>query len=104
MLRMTITAQTAREVVLAVDGKVAGSRVELLEREIRRHLEATGCLVLELDGLQFIDEAGLALLRQWTGRGLVLRGGSTFVQASLVAAGMESECPKAPNDTPPREI
>ena len=88
MLRMTIKAQTAWESVLVVDGKVAGSNVPLLEQEIRRHLEAAPCLVLELDGLQFIDAAGLALLRQWVDRGLVLRGGSTFVQALLATEGL----------------
>ena len=90
MLRMTLTAQSPQKVVLALYGKIAGSDVQFLQQEGEGHLEQDAQLTLELDGVQFIDEAGLALLRQWVGRGLALRGGSTFVRALLATEGLET--------------
>jgi anti-anti-sigma regulatory factor len=59
MLRLTVQKQTNQEVILAIYGKIAGSDVELLAREGRSYQQQARQLVLELDGVQFIDEAGL---------------------------------------------
>ena len=89
MMRLTVHAQTPDAVTLAVHGKVAGPDVEVLEAEGQRHLRAAGRLVLVLDGVQFIDEAGLALLQRWSGPRLEMRGGSPFVRALLSGGGLE---------------
>jgi ABC-type transporter Mla MlaB component len=89
MLRLTVLSRSAQEVVLAVDGWVAGKEVLLLEQEGSRWLQDAGRLVLELEGVQFIDEAGLALLRRWSGERLVLRGGALFVRQLLKMHGLE---------------
>ena len=83
MLRLTATSQSECQVVLAVDGWVAGVDVALLEQEIARQLGDAEELVLDLGGVRFIDKAGLALLERWSGHRLVLRGGSSFVRALL---------------------
>ena len=88
MLRITLKAQTDREVILAVDGKVVGGSVQVLAQEIQRYQAVSGRLVLVLDGVQFIDEAGLALLQGWSGPRLELRGGSPFVRALLSSVGL----------------
>jgi anti-anti-sigma regulatory factor len=89
MLRLVVKEQTPDEVLVALYGKVVGTDVGLLEQEGRCHCGAGARLVLELDGVQFIDEAGLALLRRWSGSGLQLRGGSAFLRALLAVEGLE---------------
>ena len=89
MLRLVVKAQTPDEVLVALYGKVVGTDVGLLEQEGQCYRQAGARLVLELDGVQFIDEAGLALLRRWSGPGLQLRGGSAFLRALLAAEGLE---------------
>ena len=75
-------------VVLAVYGKVAGDSVQLLAQEGTRHRQLGAQLILDLEGVPFIDPAGLALLRLWEGPQLQLRGGSPFIKALLAAEGL----------------
>lgn len=89
MIRLTIRSQTPEEVVLQVDGWVSGKDVPILEQEGTRLLGETQRLVLDLKGVRFIDEAGIALLQRWSGERLVLRGGSPFIQALLKAHGLK---------------
>jgi ABC-type transporter Mla MlaB component len=83
MLRITTLSQTSEEVVLRVEGWVAEAAVELLEEEGRRWLQQGRRLILDLEGVQFADEAGLELLQHWQREGIALHGGSRFVQALL---------------------
>ena len=89
MLRLTIVSQSAEEVVLKVDGWLAGENVALLEREGMGHLQKAHCLVLDLKGVKFIDQTGIALLQQWSGTRLVLRHGSSFIKMLLKAHGLD---------------
>ena len=91
MLRMNLKAQSTREVILTLHGKLAGAAVQLLEQEGENHLRATPRLLLDLDGVPFIDEAGLVLLQQWVGEKVRLRGGSPFLRALLAAEGLVSK-------------
>lgn len=88
MLRLTATSQSEKEAVLVVDGWVSGQDVDVLEEEGTRLLEEAERLVLELAGVKFIDQPGLELLKRWTGRRLVLRDASPFVQALLEQHGL----------------
>ena len=89
MLRLTVISRSAEEIVLQADGWVAGAYVDLLEREIRRHLQQTEGLVLDLRGVRFIDRAGIDVLREWMGAGLALCGGSLFMRTLLEEYGLE---------------
>ena len=89
MVRLTIQCQTPEEALVQVDGWVSGEDVEILEQEGTRLLGEAERLVLDLKGVKFIDEAGIALLRRWWGERLVLRGGSSFIRALLKAHGLE---------------
>ena len=90
MLRMIVKASTSQERVLALYGTIAGPEVGLLATEGQRHLTQTTSLILDLDGVQFIDRAGLALLRRWDPSRLQLRGGTAFLKALLAAEGLHS--------------
>ena len=88
MIRLTIQSQTPEEVVLQVDGWVSGKDVDVLEQEGARLLQEARRLVLDLKGVRFIDEAGIALLQRWSGERLVLRNGPPFVRALLEKHGL----------------
>jgi anti-anti-sigma regulatory factor len=88
MLRITEVSDTGEEVVLRIEGRVAGADVALVEQEGERRLREGRRLVVELDGAQFIDRAGVRLLQRWSGPGLVLRGGSAFIEALLKEQGL----------------
>ena len=88
MIRLTIRSQTPEEVVLEVAGWVSGEDVDILAQEGERLLALSRCLVLDLGGVQFMDEAGISLLRRWSGDRLVLRGGLWFVRALLEKYGV----------------
>lgn len=88
MIRLTVRSQTHDEAVLQVDGWVSGEEVKILEEEGTRLLEEAHRLVLELRGVQFFDERGIALLQRWQGERLVLRNGPPFVRALLEEHGL----------------
>lgn len=83
MLRITRVSSNAETVVLKVEGAIAGQEVALLEQEGGPWLGQTG-LRLDLDGVQFIDENGLELLKNWSGKGVGLCGGSLYVRTLLL--------------------
>ena len=88
MLRIEVVAQSEGQVELKVDGWVAGEEVVLLAAEISRRLQQGGRLVLGLDGVEFIDEAGMALLAGWPAEHLELRGGSVYLRMLLERYGL----------------
>ena len=85
MIRITVVSQSGEEVVLKVEGWVSDENVRALEEEGERWLGEVGRVVLDLSGVRFIDDAGIALLQRWQGDRSVLRGASPFVHAVLAA-------------------
>lgn len=75
---------------LAAHGRIAGDDVALLAREVEPRLKADGQLVLDLDGVRFIDRESTERLRGWVVEGLVLRGGSIFVRLLLRERGLDA--------------
>ena len=91
MLRLTIRSQTPEEAVLQVDGWVTAEQVQLLAREGSRLLRTSRRLRLDLKGVVFIDEAGLALLREEWGERIRLRDGSPFIRELLAEHRLKCE-------------
>lgn len=91
MLRITLTSPDPAEAVLTLDGWLMGQEVAFLEEQAAPWLQETRRLVLDLQGVQFIDREGIALLKRWVEKGVVLRGGIPFIQALLAAHGVEQE-------------
>lgn len=81
MVRLTVISQTPKEVVLKVEGWISGDGLSVVEQEGERWLREAGRLVLDLGGVQYIDAAGIALLRRWAGDRLILmlEGASPFL-------------------------
>ena len=88
MLRIAVVSQTKEEVVLKIEGWICGEDVGLLEQEGQGWRQQHLKLVLDLSGVRFIDPAGLALLRSWSGKGFALRQASMFVGTLLQAQGL----------------
>jgi anti-anti-sigma regulatory factor len=74
--------------VLKVEGWISGQDVRLLEEEGARCLASSKHLTLDLDGVRFIDKAGMALLKRWSEGGVALKGGSWFVKMLLATHGL----------------
>ena len=88
MLRITVVSQSPQEAVLKVEGWLWGSDVGLLASEGTRWLREAERLVLDLTGVQFIDDAGIALLKRWPPDRLALRTGAPFIRALLETHGL----------------
>lgn len=91
MLRITSMEPACGQEVLKVEGWIAGEDVAVLERAGEAALARGHRLVLEMGGVRSIDAQGLALLAQWSRRGLALRGTSLFVRQLLERRGLRSE-------------
>jgi len=91
-------ARTPSEAVLTVAGRLAEGAVPLLDGELTRILIDAERVVVDIEGLHFIDNQGLALLRRLTvkssaNRGhskvqLSLRHGSSFLRQRLASRGV----------------
>ena len=88
MLRITVVSQTREEVVLKIEGWVSGEDVDLLDQEGTRGMEEAERLLLDLRDVRFIDDAGIALLKRWSGERLMLRGASPFLRVLLATHGL----------------
>ena len=88
MLRITVLSHTPEEVVLKVEGRLAGDNVPLLEQEVNRWRPQTAQVVLDLKGVRFIDRACMGLLHRWIIAGATLCNGSAFIRALLAANGL----------------
>jgi len=91
MLRISVVCQSPAGVVLKLEGWVSREAVGLLREEGHRWLGQEKGLVLDLEGVAFIDRAGLDLLAAWAAGGVKLRGGSLFVRTLLQRRGLAQE-------------
>lgn len=83
MLRITRLSQSLGQEVLKVEGWLTGKNVALLA-ETGQHSRQRGArLVLDLRGLQAIDEEGIVLLKRWSGEELQLCRATLFIRQLL---------------------
>ena len=90
MIRITVLSHTEKEVVLKVEGRIVADSVDVLEQEGLHRLGESERLVLDLTGVKFIDDAGIELLKRWSGEQvmLVVRGVSPFLRELLASHGL----------------
>lgn len=67
-------------VEIRIDGRLAGSGVEELLREIQEHGQPTRVV---LNDLRSADQSGLEVLREWRQAGVELVGASPYIQQLL---------------------
>ena len=89
MLRLTPTCPTPGQVVLKVEGWIADQGVQVLAQEVERLLDRCENLVLDLSGVRFIDQEGLALFGRWPRDRVRWGQASGFVEALLGAHGLQ---------------
>jgi len=83
MLKLTTVVETKQEVILRLDGSVAGQWIGLL-RESAESVLAEGLrLTLDLQNICFIDCEGLALIKGLMGRGVRQVNAPFFVAEQL---------------------
>ena len=83
MLRITILKSSNDAVTLRLDGEVTGRWTEELQRSCEDALSGGSQLTLDLGGLSFIQNEGLALFRSLRSRCVVLTNASPFVAQQL---------------------
>ncbi|NKB72807.1 MAG: STAS domain-containing protein [Candidatus Latescibacteria bacterium] len=88
MIRIDSINPSPGQVVLKMAGQLTWENTAVLEREGRRWLQKQQRLVLELNEVDFIDAAGVALLKRLVQRGGVLRRASPFIALLLSRHGL----------------
>ena len=88
MLRITPVARTPGAEVLEVEGWLTGEATMVLAEAGGRVRQRGSRLVLELAGLRWIDDGGLALLETWAGPRLQLRHPSLLIAQVLTRRGL----------------
>jgi ABC-type transporter Mla MlaB component len=88
MLRITLVAQTADEVLLKLEGWIEPEDVVVLEQEGTRWLGQQKRLVLDMAQVKSIDRAGLQLLQGWAGERLEVQHSSPYVHELLQTYGV----------------
>jgi hypothetical protein len=88
MLRITAVAPMNQVRTLRLEGQLIGPWVEELERSCTEGRTNGARLVLDLVGVSFIDNEGLALLRSLTDGAVTVINPSHFVAEQLKGAAL----------------
>ena len=88
MLRITATTPMNQVCTLRLEGQLIGPWLKELERSCAEARTNGTRLVLDLVGVSFIDNEGLALLRSLTDGTVTLINPSHFVAQQLKGAGL----------------
>jgi anti-anti-sigma regulatory factor len=75
-LRITLTGSDP-PAMLALDGRLTGDEVDELHRAVA---ELGGQVVLDLTGLQFVDQLAVRALRELQAQGARLTGASPYIE------------------------
>ena len=83
MLRITRLDGGDLTVLLRLEGQVSGPWVDALRRACTEWNTGDGLLVLDLEGVSFIDHIGVALFRELAQQRVRITNGSAFVTEQL---------------------
>ncbi len=88
MLRISLVESSGKKVVLRLDGDLSEREVTVLEHEGDKWRRITENLVLDIQELRHIDEAGIALLQRWADQNVSLQRVSPFLRELLEKYGI----------------
>jgi ABC-type transporter Mla MlaB component len=80
VLRITSSSESGRPTTLKIEGSITGDWVDELSRAVSGTVGAAAGIVLDMAGVTFVDQGGVALLRRLKDRGVELVNGSDFVR------------------------
>jgi anti-anti-sigma regulatory factor len=88
VLRITSSSESGRPTTLRIEGSLTGDWVDELSRAVSATVGTASGIVLDMAGVTFVDQDGVALLRRLKDRGIELINGSDFVR-TLVNGDVE---------------
>ena len=83
MLKITKADQKPPEVLLRLEGDITSKWVEILDKEIRGHLEKGTEVNLDLCGVRFVDRHGAKMLRGLLGQSVRVSKCTPLVESLL---------------------
>lgn len=83
MFRLTIDGDHGRDLTLHLEGRLAAAWVDEFAAALGEAMSAAMDVTLNLDGLTFADDRGVAVIRCAIDRGARLAGGSQFIGALI---------------------
>lgn len=86
MLRIMEEKATDGSTMLRLDGRIVGPWVEVLRESCERLSPANGCVMLDLLGVSFADQAGVRVLQQLDQQQFTLLNCSPFLREQLKPA------------------
>jgi len=89
MLRIDVVRKTSDQAILKIAGRLADAEVAFLDEELTHWLARAGLVILDLNGVTFIDEQGLAMLKRRPQADVQLRSESRFIRTLLEAHGLQ---------------
>jgi anti-anti-sigma regulatory factor len=88
VLRITSSSENGRPTTLKIEGRITGDWVDELSRAVSATGGTPSGIVLDMAQVTFVDQGGVALLRDLKDGGIELVNGSDFVQ-TLVNGDVE---------------
>ena len=83
MFKLTIDEHPERDLTLRLEGRLAAAWVDEFAAALGEAMDEAMDVTLNLDGLTFADDRGVAVIRNAIDRGARLAGGSQFIGALI---------------------
>lgn len=83
MFKVTSDQQSGVSVTLRLEGRLTNAWVDEFSRELGSAINRSARVTLNLDGLSFADDRGVAVIRHAIERGVRCEGGSEFIGALI---------------------
>ena len=83
MFKLTIDEDDGRDLTLRLEGRLAAAWADEFATALDGAMSEHADVTLDLDGLTFADDRGVALIRNAIDRGVRLVGGSQFIGALI---------------------
>lgn len=83
MFKLTVDGDHTRHLTLRLEGRLTGAWVDEFAAALGKAMSKETDVTLNLDGLTFADDRGVAVIRNAVDEGARLGGGSQFIDALI---------------------